>query len=64
VFTLEQLDDKTFREIFMPLCEAAAARAGCAFVEEPLAVVMRERDAEIERLKRRLYGRASLFWFL
>jgi hypothetical protein len=45
-----QLDDETFREMLMPLHAATAARAGA---DEPLPFLMRQRDAEITRLKRR-----------
>ena len=40
----------TFREMLMPLHTATAARAGA---DEPLAFLMRQRDVEITRLKRR-----------
>jgi hypothetical protein len=49
----QQLDDSTFRELLMPLRSAVAARAGATCTDDAFTVVVRERDAEITRLKRR-----------
>ena len=60
--TFFQLDDLTFTQIFMPLREAAAARAGGACDEDPATTVMRQHDEEIARLKRRSPPFAALLF--
>jgi hypothetical protein len=48
-----QLDDKTFREIFMPVRKAASGGAGDALILDPFAVIMGQHDTEIHRIKRK-----------
>jgi hypothetical protein len=51
--TREQLDDETFREIHMPLRTATKDRAGAACTDDAFVIIMRERDNQILRLKRK-----------